>query len=56
MTEAGFRAWIVARWLATHVYPGKLFRYDGIFAVKLDDGLCREFRDWWNVRKEPPPG
>ena len=42
----------VARWLATHTYPDKLMRYDGIFAVKLDDGLCREFREWWNVREE----
>ena len=42
----------VARWLATHTYPDKLMGYDGIFAVKLDDGLCREFREWWNVREE----
>ena len=27
----------VARWVATHTYPDKLLRYDGIFAVKLDD-------------------
>jgi len=42
----------IARWLATHAYPDKLLRYDGIFAVKLDDGLCREFREWWNVKEE----
>ena len=37
----------VARWLAS--LPG--LEIDGIFAVRLgDDGLCREFREWWNSR------
>ena len=45
----------VARWMATHAYPDKLLRYDGVFVLKLAGGLCREFREWWNVQEEPPP-
>ncbi len=29
---------------------GELLRAD--FAVKLEDALCREFREWWNVKEE----
>jgi len=46
----------IARWLATHTYPDRLMRYDGIFVVRLSDGLCTEFREWWNVREEAAPG
>ena len=41
--------------MATHAYPDKLLRYDGVFVLKLAGGLCREFREWWNVQEEPPP-
>jgi len=45
----------VTRWLATHTYPDKLLRFDGIFVVRLAGELCSEFREWWNVREEPVP-
>jgi ketosteroid isomerase-like protein len=43
----------VARWLASLPTPtdGERMEIDGIFVVRLrDDGLCREFREWWNSR------
>jgi hypothetical protein len=47
----------VARWLATHTYPDKVLRYDGIFTVTLTgDGLCTDFREWWNDREEAAAG
>jgi hypothetical protein len=44
----------IARWIASHSYPseGKLIRYDGIFEVALNGGLCTSFREWWNTREE----
>jgi len=45
----------IARWMASSRFPSdeRLVRYDGIFAVRLDDDLrCREFREWWNTQEE----
>ena len=40
----------VARWIASADVPaeGRRVHYDGVFAVALRDGLCSEFREWWN--------
>ena len=40
----------IARWLASADVPEERRRlhYDGVFAVALRDGLCTEFREWWN--------
>jgi ketosteroid isomerase-like protein len=46
----------VARWLASYPVNGDSAReeIDGIFAVRLGaDGLCVEFREWWNSREVP---
>jgi hypothetical protein len=46
----------IARWLASYTYPQerKILRFDGIFAVALSaEGLCHDFREWWNTREEP---
>jgi len=45
----------IARWLASADAPVERRRvlYDGIFAVALRDGLCREFREWWNAEELP---
>ncbi len=43
-----------AIWRAAYTYPDKVLRYEGIFAVSLtDEGLCDEFREWWNTTDEP---
>jgi hypothetical protein len=46
----------VARWLTS--FPASCGKarqeIDGIFAVRLGaDGLCVEFREWWNSREVP---
>jgi hypothetical protein len=41
--------------MASSRFPSdeRLVRYDGIFAVRLDEGLrCGEFREWWNTQEE----
>jgi hypothetical protein len=46
----------VARWIASVTVPaeGRRLLYDGVFAVALDEqGLCREFREWWNTSEAP---
>ena len=46
----------IARWIASYTYPRerKIVRYDGIFAVSLTgEGVCNEFREWWNSREDP---
>jgi hypothetical protein len=45
----------IARWIASsRLPPGPATQFDGIFAVRLNgDGLCTEFREWWNSREEP---
>jgi hypothetical protein len=45
----------VARWIASlPVADADRHEIDGIFAVRLGgDGLCREFREWWNSRRLP---
>jgi FMN phosphatase YigB (HAD superfamily) len=45
----------IARWLASADVPvrHRRFVYDGIFAVALRDGLCTEFREWWNTSEVP---
>jgi ketosteroid isomerase-like protein len=46
----------VARWMASAAVParGVRLRYDGVFAVALGrEGLCREFREWWNGIETP---
>jgi ketosteroid isomerase-like protein len=45
----------IARWMASSRFPNdeRLVRYDGIFAVRLDEDLrCGEFREWWNTEEE----
>jgi hypothetical protein len=45
----------IARWMASADVPdeGRRLLYDGVFAVALSDGLCTEFREWWNASEEP---
>lgn len=49
--ERGIARW----WAGMTTGPAKTrVRMEGIFLISLgDDGLCREFREWWN---EDPPG
>ena len=45
----------IARWWASmkSLQSGDLVRMEGIFLITLaGDGLCSEFREWWN--EEPP--
>jgi hypothetical protein len=49
----------IARWMASAARPaqGRRLHYDGVFAVALGaDGLCDEFREWWNTRETPLDG
>jgi hypothetical protein len=46
----------IARWRASADLPAESRRllYDGVFAVsQRSDGLCREFREWWNTSEVP---
>lgn len=49
-------AWGLARWWVSFAVPaaGLRVRLEGIFQIALDDdGLCSEFREWWNAEEEP---
>jgi ketosteroid isomerase-like protein len=46
----------VARWWVSTQDPssGEIEEDEGIFLVTLDgEGLCTEFREWWNSRRRP---
>ncbi|MGZ4354886.1 MAG: nuclear transport factor 2 family protein [Gaiellaceae bacterium] len=46
----------VARWWVSMDVPadGTVEEDEGVFLVTLDgDGLCSEFREWWNGRSRP---
>jgi hypothetical protein len=46
----------IVRWWASFVVPAARtrVRLEGIFVILLDaDGLCRDFREWWNSEEEP---
>ena len=46
----------VARWWVSMDVPedGVVEEDEGVFLVTLDgDGLCSEFREWWNGRTRP---
>jgi ketosteroid isomerase-like protein len=45
----------IARWIASADVPreGRRLHFDGVFAVALRDGLCTEFREWWNSSETP---
>jgi ketosteroid isomerase-like protein len=48
----------VARWQTslTRTATGRRVRIDGILLVEMtDDGLCREFREWWHSDEALPP-
>ena len=45
----------IARWwVSTEDSAGQIEEDEGIFLVTLDgDGVCTEFREWWNSRTRP---
>jgi ketosteroid isomerase-like protein len=46
----------IAHWWVSYRVPARHIREenDGIFIVSLTaDGLCSEFREWWNARQQP---
>ena len=45
----------IARWIASADVPreGRRLHFDGVFALTLRDGLCTEFREWWNSSETP---
>jgi hypothetical protein len=48
----------LARWWVSFAVPvaRQRIRLEGIFQVALDeDGLCYEFREWWNAEETPLP-
>jgi uncharacterized protein (TIGR02246 family) len=48
----------IARWWVSMDVPGtgRVEEDEGIFLVTLrSDGLCTEFREWWNSRSRPAP-
>jgi len=48
----------LARWWVSFAVPVacQRIRLEGIFQVALDaDGLCYEFREWWNAEETPLP-
>lgn len=43
----------IAKWNSesTQISTGKIFIYEGIYQVSLDDnGKCTEFREWFNLK------
>jgi hypothetical protein len=46
----------IARWWVSIEVPAAgTVELEGIFLVTLDDeGLCTDFREWWNNRPRPP--
>jgi hypothetical protein len=48
----------LARWWASFTVPvaQQRVRLEGIFHIALGgEGLCTEFREWWNAEEEPLP-
>jgi len=47
----------ISRWWCSFDVEGARIELDGIFIVALTgDGLCSEFREWWNERVTPAGG
>lgn len=49
----------IAHWRSefTQKSSGSLVVLDGIFVLEfVPEGLCKELREWWHVKVEPPAG